>query len=132
MAKTENENTKKHDVTYIINIALKLMILAVIIGWCFQILRPFINIILWAAIIAITLFPAYGFLKEKFGGRNKIAAGLLIFILIIVLIVPSFFLANSLVDGIKDFSANLDDKIYSIFCTSTSCSLPSNQYMYIS
>lgn len=96
------------DTQNVIDTVIKLVVLGILIGWCFQILRPFIIIILWAVMIAITLYPAYRLLKEKTGGRSKIAAGLITIILLAILIVPSIFLADSLIVGIKDFSSSLD------------------------
>ena len=42
-----------------VDITLKIGALLLLLTWCFQILRPFFNILLWAMIIAISLFPLY-------------------------------------------------------------------------
>ena len=57
MAKSKNIKSKKKEIQNVIDIAIQLAVLALMIGWCFQILRPFVGIILWAIIIAIAVFP---------------------------------------------------------------------------
>jgi predicted PurR-regulated permease PerM len=71
----------------IIHIALQLLSLAFLIGWCFQILAPFINPILWGAILAVSLYPIHKRLKKLLKGRGILAAVLitgLIFILLLI------------------------------------------------
>jgi len=45
--------------------ALALVALGLIIVGCFLVLRPFLTAILWAAILAITLFPLYERLQAR-------------------------------------------------------------------
>jgi predicted PurR-regulated permease PerM len=40
-----------------IDIAIRLGVLAVLVAWCFQILRPFVSSIIWGIIIAVALYP---------------------------------------------------------------------------
>lgn len=108
MAKAKKSKLKNRTIQNTIDIIIKIGVLLLILGWCFQIIRPFINIVLWAVIIAIATFPAYKFIRKKIGNRRKLAAGLLTLLLITILIVPAIFLADSLIDGIKDFRSNLD------------------------
>ena len=45
------------DTKAIIDIAIKLTALFVVGAWCFMILSPFMLPILWAAILAIAIYP---------------------------------------------------------------------------
>jgi predicted PurR-regulated permease PerM len=47
--------------------AIKVSLLAVLALSCFLIARPFINLIAWAGIIAIAVFPLFRYLKSKTG-----------------------------------------------------------------
>ena len=42
--------------------------LVVLIVWCFQIIAPFISVILWGMLIAVALYPVHSLLAAKFGG----------------------------------------------------------------
>ena len=39
-----------------IEIAIKIGVLILLIGWCFLILKPFISPIIWGVIIAVTVY----------------------------------------------------------------------------
>ena len=57
-----------------IDIAIRLGVLAVLVAWCFQILRPFVSPIVWGIIIAVALYPVYQKLNAKLGDRRKLTA----------------------------------------------------------
>jgi predicted PurR-regulated permease PerM len=72
----------------IIHVALQLLSLAFLLGWCIQILAPFFNPIIWGAILAVSLYPVHKRLKRKLKGRGVLAAVLItttIFGLLIVI-----------------------------------------------
>ena len=73
---------------HIIHIALQLLSLAFLFGWCFQILAPFMNPILWGAILAVSLYPVHKRLKKILKGKGVLAAVVIsasIFIFLIVI-----------------------------------------------
>jgi predicted PurR-regulated permease PerM len=77
----------------IIHIALQLLALAFLLGWCFNILAPFLNPILWAAILAVTLYPLHTRLKKKLKGRNVLASVIITLLILTLLIVGGGWLA---------------------------------------
>jgi predicted PurR-regulated permease PerM len=58
----------------IIHLTLQLLALALLLFWCFDILAPFFNPIIWAAILAVTLYPFHKRLKRRLKGRGVLAA----------------------------------------------------------
>jgi predicted PurR-regulated permease PerM len=58
----------------IIHLAIQLLALAFLIRWCFLILTPFITPIIWAAILAVALYPLHQRLKKLLKGRGVLAA----------------------------------------------------------
>ena len=74
MNNTETTGTRDSKSKQVIHIALQLLALAFLLSWCFNIIAPFFNPIMWAAILAITLFPAHQRLKKKLKGRGTLAA----------------------------------------------------------
>lgn len=100
-------NSNKDPVRVAVDITIKLGALFVILIWCFQILRPFINIMFWAMVIAVSLFPFYLFLTKKFRNSKKLAATLITLLLLSVLLVPSVIFTDSLVAGISAFAEDV-------------------------
>jgi predicted PurR-regulated permease PerM len=83
-----------------IDVAIRIGVLALLIAWCFQILRPFITPIIWGIIIAIALYPVCSKLSSLLGNRIKAAASILTLIILIIIILPCIQMVGSLVDGI--------------------------------
>jgi predicted PurR-regulated permease PerM len=77
---------------HIIHIALQLLSLAFLLGWCIQILAPFFNPIIWGAILAVSLYPVHKKLKRKLKGRGVLAAVLITAVIFGLLIVVGTWL----------------------------------------
>jgi predicted PurR-regulated permease PerM len=69
--------------------------------WCFTIISPFLHIVTWAAIISIALYPAHVALTAKLGGKAKLSSTILVLIGLAIIIVPTWILAESSVEGVK-------------------------------
>jgi len=79
---------------------IRLGVLLFLIGWCFSILRPFVLVLTWAAVIAIAIYPLY-ILFIKVFKRKILAAVVLTLILLSILIIPSWMVSKSLFDEIS-------------------------------
>src|ERR1700722_5831581 len=91
MDNPERKSTSSIKSKQIIHVALQLLSLAFLIGWCFQILAPFINPILWGAILAVSLYPIHKRLKKLLKGKGVLAAVLITgFIFILLLIIGTW------------------------------------------
>ena len=67
------ERAQNNPTTQAIEIAIRLGLLFLILGWCLQILGHFISIVAWGAIIAVAIYPLFLKLESKLGGRKKLA-----------------------------------------------------------
>ena len=56
------------------DVAIRLVLVALVAYWSFVLLRPFIAILIWAAILSVALYPIYLWLKRILGGRSTVAA----------------------------------------------------------
>jgi predicted PurR-regulated permease PerM len=83
-----------------IDIAIRIGVLALLIAWCFQILRPFITPVIWGTIIAIALYPVCRKLSNLLGNRIKVAASIMTVIILLIIILPCIQMVGSFVDGI--------------------------------
>jgi predicted PurR-regulated permease PerM len=103
---TDSTNTKTH-VVPAIEIAIKISALALLIGWCFLILKPFITPVVWGIIIAVSVYPLYNRLTAKLGNRRKLAAATMTIVALLIIILPSVKLAGSMLDGVKYLNEGL-------------------------
>lgn len=89
------------------DIALRFGVVALLLYWSFRIVMPFLVPLLWGAILAVTLHPAYERLVRSLGNRRKLGAWLLTLALLAALIVPSVMLTNNLIDGLGNLAHQL-------------------------
>ena len=82
-----------------IDIAIRIGVLAFLMAWCFQILRPFITPVIWGTIIAIALYPVCRKLSNLLGNRIKVAAAIITLIILLIIILPCIQMVGSMVDG---------------------------------
>ena len=97
-----------------IDLVLKVGILILVIYLCYRILSPFISIVVWGMIIAVILFPFFKKLSGWLGKRYKLSSVLIMVVALLLLTLPSIWLVNQIVDGIKFLSEQLQDQNFTI------------------
>lgn len=97
-----------------IDLIFKLGGLFIVIFLCYKIAKPFINILLWSLIIAIVLFPLLEWLSAFMKGRIKLASLLITLVSMAVLVLPSIWLVNQLVDGVKFLAETFPEGYFQI------------------
>lgn len=80
--------------------AIKLVLLFILLYWCYTIIKPFMDILLWSVIFAVALFPMYKWLSNRFGGRKKLSSVIIIVVMLLILILPGLLFAKSLFEGV--------------------------------
>ncbi|MEK6783621.1 MAG: AI-2E family transporter [Bacteroidota bacterium] len=91
--------------TKAIELVIRISVLILIIGWCFLIMAPFLSLIIWAVVIAVAVYPIFNTLKRKFGDRGKLAAVTVSGSFLLIILVPSILLGDSLYEGIRHLKA---------------------------
>jgi predicted PurR-regulated permease PerM len=87
----------------IVDTIIRLGVLGILLMWCFDILKPFVLILVWAVVIAIAVYPVHNFLIKVFRGRRIFAVVFLTVLLLSIIIVPSGLIIYSLYEGINHF-----------------------------
>jgi predicted PurR-regulated permease PerM len=76
---------------------------------CYRIFSPFLSLMVWALILAVTLFPVHQKLAHRLGGKQGLAATLLVLAGIVLIVVPTTVLLGSLGDSVHDFVGSVRD-----------------------
>ena len=87
--------------------AIRFALVALIVYWSFLLLRPFIAILIWAAILSVALYPVYLWLKRVLGGRPTIASFLLTLLLLVVILGPVSIIGVELVENLSGIAAGI-------------------------
>ena len=77
------------------NVVIRIGLIAFLVVMCVRIFAPFANLVLWALILAIALYPLHQLLARRIGGRQGIAATLLVFVFLLLIGGPTVMLGGS-------------------------------------
>jgi predicted PurR-regulated permease PerM len=92
----------------IVQLAIRLGLLAFLIYWSFVLVRPFIAIFAWSVVLAVALYPAFSWLSVHLGGRPKLAAAIITSVNLAIIIGPATWLGLGLIESLRSFAGQLD------------------------
>ena len=92
----------------LIDLAIRIAVLAIFIYLSLVLLWPFITIVIWSAVLAVALYPAFEWLSQRLGNRRRLAAILMTIISLLVVIGPATWLALGLIDSFRSLAERLD------------------------
>ncbi len=95
-----NSSNNNASIRKIAETAIRIALLFLMLYWCYTIIKPFMDIMLWAIIFAVSLYPIYNWLNQKLSGRKVLSSALIIIIMLLVLTLPGLLFAKSLYDGV--------------------------------
>lgn len=76
----------------------QLLLILLLLVWCFLIVQPFILLLVWAIILAVALYPLYHRMASRFSeGKKTWATILFALILAMLLFMPLFYLVEAIV-----------------------------------
>ncbi len=76
---------------------------------CYKIFAPFMAMMAWALILAVTLYPLHQKLARRIGGKQGRAATLLVLVCAVAIVAPTVMLVNSLGDSLYTFATHLSN-----------------------
>jgi predicted PurR-regulated permease PerM len=85
----------------LLDVILRIGLIVVLAIYCFGVFHPFLNLMLWSVILAVTLYPLHRKLRAKIGKDGRTAT-LIVLVSIAVLAVPVWVIGNSLIDTATD------------------------------
>jgi predicted PurR-regulated permease PerM len=94
--------------TTLLELAIRVGMLALLLYWALALLRPFASIVAWSAIIAITLYPAFSRIARFLGNRRRLAAAVVAVLGLLIVIGPATWLAIGLIDSIRFVAERLE------------------------
>jgi predicted PurR-regulated permease PerM len=68
---------------------------------CYQVFSPFLHLMVWALILAVTLYPLHQSLARRIGGKQGLAATLVVVVCVVLIVAPTAMLASSLGDSVR-------------------------------
>ncbi len=93
----------------VVHYAVQLLALSLLIYFCFEIIKPFVTLLIWASVLAITLYPLYKSFTRLLKGRKWISASVITLIMFLLIIGPATMLTLATVDEFKVIKAAYDE-----------------------
>ncbi|CAM2139277.1 MULTISPECIES: AI-2E family transporter [Paraburkholderia] len=89
----------------LLDVLIRASLIAVLAIVCFRIFVPFLNLMVWALILAITLYPLQIRLRRSMPGRDGLIATLIVFGAFVIVIVPTYLLGVAVAESIDNAMA---------------------------
>jgi len=103
------KNSSTNNSKQLFETILQLGLVFLIIGFCFNLLSPFVTPILWAIIFAIILYPLFNGFQKKLKGKKSLAATLIVLCILGIVILPSISFFSNVTSGIMEIKTGIDD-----------------------
>ena len=91
----------------IMQLAVRLGLLAFLLYWSFVLVRPFIPVLAWSMVLTVALYQPYEWLSVRLGGRPKLAAVIVTVTCLLIIIGPATWLGLGMIDGLQSFAGQL-------------------------
>ncbi|MCC8401578.1 AI-2E family transporter [Paraburkholderia sp. MMS20-SJTN17] len=84
-----------------LDVLIRAGLIAILAVFCFRIFAPFLDLMAWSVILAITLYPLQVLLRPVFGGKDGLVATLIVLVAFAVILVPTYVLGLAVGDSIE-------------------------------
>jgi predicted PurR-regulated permease PerM len=101
MKSDDKQDSYKLPENKVIHYALQLLALSLLIYFCFEIIKPFVILLIWASVLAITLYPLHKKFTKLLKGRKWISATIITIIMFLFIVGPATMLILATVDEFK-------------------------------
>jgi predicted PurR-regulated permease PerM len=98
----------------LMDLVLRTAILGFLIVQCYLIFRPFMSLMLWSVILAVTLHPLQAWVARRLRERQGLAAVVLVLAILLGVLVPGTLLAISFADSTAAFVADVRDGTFEV------------------
>lgn len=92
-----------------IEIAVNLGLIIIILIWALMILKPFIALIIWGAVIAIASYTPFLKLQSAFNGNKKLAVIAFVVIGLSIVVVPTSIFSGSLIESMTGLGQDISE-----------------------
>jgi predicted PurR-regulated permease PerM len=92
----------------LIELVIRLGVLSGLAYWSFVLVRPFIPIVIWSAVLTVALYPIFEWTQRRLGGRRRLAAALITSLGLAFVIGPVTWLGLGVVDGLRNLAVRIE------------------------
>ncbi|HYQ92747.1 MAG TPA: AI-2E family transporter [Candidatus Competibacteraceae bacterium] len=98
---------EKRPSSWLLDVLIRAGLILALVMLCYKIFAPFLALMVWALILAITLYPLHQKLVNLMGGKEGRAATLLVLCGTLLIVMPTAVLMSSLADSVQNLISNV-------------------------
>ena len=98
----------------LMDLFLRVGLLGFLVLECYFIFKPFMRMMLWSIILAVTLYPLHVFISKKMGNKEGRAASILVLSILVGVLVPTTLLVMSFADSSTGFVSQIRDGSFQV------------------
>jgi predicted PurR-regulated permease PerM len=85
----------------LLDVLIRAGLIVAMTALCFRVFSPFLTLMVWALILAVTLYPLHQMLARRMRGKQGLAATVLVILGVVVIVTPTALLMHSLGDSLR-------------------------------
>ncbi len=93
--------------TGLLDVLIRAGLIGVLAVLCYVVFAPFLTLMAWAVVLAVTLYPLHGWLARHIGGKRGLAATIIVVASGLLIVAPTVLLVNS-------FGSSIHDLVYAV------------------
>ena len=101
MLSPANEELADRMSSRLLDVLIRAGLIVAMVGLCYRVFSPFLTLMVWALILAVTLYPLHQMLARRMRGKQGLAATVLVILGVLVIGTPTALLMNSLGDSVR-------------------------------
>lgn len=109
----ENNNSlivEKRLVARFMDMFIRFGLILALASFCFTVFSPFLNMMLWAIILAVTLYPLQQRFAGRLGGKQGWASTILVLLGILLIVAPTVAMIGSLGESVSSLISKFGDE----------------------
>ena len=106
--KTDTD-AKQRDMSGLLDVLIRAGLILALVMLCYQVFAPFLNLMIWSLILAVALYPMHQHLAARIGGKQGLAATIVVLLGITLIIVPTGVLMSSLGDSVHQLIIDVQE-----------------------
>ncbi len=93
----------------LLDVLIRAGLIAVLAVLCYSVFAPFLTLMTWAVILAITIYPLQQSLARRIGGKQGLAATIVVLVGCVLIVAPTAVLMDSFGSSVHDFVVAVKD-----------------------
>lgn len=104
----EPDRDRQRVIALSVDVFITIVMVSVFIWLAFGIVAPFVSVLIWAAVLAVALYPVFEWLKGRMGGGGR-ASSLIAVLGLVLILGPTVMVVTALIESVGDLAERLSE-----------------------